>query len=361
MASSGIPVLRFLLPAVGGFALARWARLRNRTDEQTQPLPQEMLEISTNVIEYPEDNVSTVLAPGALRKELGLSAEVSSPKKCPDIRRPSPRLLKELVASMGDSPFLTLSDSNGSYHFYIHIRPGPTFHEIEKESGLSKPKLFRLFKNPYLFPFMFWSSMIGGGARVQPRESRKSMGMELTPARDPIEMSRVSMELYVPSFMPVPQSIPDSQIKFCVTMLAQTRYGHALTGSVLHVMFADQERVYFMWIGAGGGTPIIGGGLNNVLACNEYTGIWPMLRRNYCGFLTHPDVMRVTDYVLDDSNPAPIRKTKLKQLLRIVHENEGWAPYMSSLLAFPPDLWGQRVGSEVNGWWQNKKGQIKGV
>jgi hypothetical protein len=355
-------MVRFGLPLTG-LAAARWLSFSKK---EPKPLPEDMVEVEHRVVTYEPDepvmkdmeSPSAPLLLESVKEDVGLPLVLSSSKKCPTIERPTPGLLKRLVKLLGGNDCMLISDSTSSHHVYMYLVKGPTYEEIASHTGLSKKQVKQLLMRPHFYPFLFSSAMIGGGAQVEPGPSKQSVGLELTPARDPIELSRVTMELYVPSIS-MPRSHSDPTIKFCSSMLAQTRYGHALSGSVLHTLFGDNERLYFMWIGAGGGVPVIGGGLNNVVACREEIGIWPMLTKNYKGFLTHPEIMPVAYNLFDDNLSPSARAAMLAKIQRMAQANEEWQPYLASYLAVLPDAFGLRLGSSMYGHLKGKPGQTK--
>jgi|GEM_PF-4443068 len=354
--------LTLLLPSIG-LAATRLFQNKYFTPNETPSHPERLVNAREEILEYapPEQDFAVddhKLLISQLKSASGLPNNLAVAEKCPQIAVPSPNILQAIVGMVRKHGNVTLYDHSAQdahHHFYVHGERGPTYEDITKKTGLSKPKVKQMIANGTFFPMLFAFGMLGGGATIETTPSRQDVKMTLTPPGDPIVMSNVVGQTY----MSIPRE-PKSDFNFLVnSMLAQTRRGHALTGTVLHMMVADEIGINFIWIGAGGGTPFIGGKLNNYLACSRTTGIWPNLAINFNQLLTSKESMHMAHRLFSADVPDSEKTELMVALRKYSAKNEKWVPYLMSFIASGADLVGLRYGSSALGAIQGKWDQIK--
>lgn len=153
------------------------------------------------------------------------------------------------------------------------------------------PELAEMLRGcPALWPIIWGATFVAGGAQVRysqltllsmdrllrnPTNAQLMLELcktfeadaELTLSRDPVRMSGFNFR-WVGNYL-------------LIEFRAQTRYGHALSGTVLHViMVGPNGSIRLGWFGAGGTGPV-SYFFNNFLAMGYALGTWPGMIRNF--------------------------------------------------------------------------------
>ena len=105
-------------------------------------------------------------------------------------------------------------------------------------------------------------------AQLTERGELRSDGLsyiDLTMSRDPVVLG--------------PFGVVERSGSQLIAMLARTAYGHALSGSVLHIFHVSGDEIRVGWFGAGGTGPI-SRYANNYVAINTALGTWSIMIRN---------------------------------------------------------------------------------
>jgi hypothetical protein len=204
---------------------------------------------------------------------------------CPDLPvESSVHLVKGAISEVdrtGQPVNLLMSTSRG--HAYLYMENVMDWDQLPP--GSYSPNMQRrLLQSPVAFPILWLSSLGSGWSTIED----SPLTTELVERR---ASSRVSIfgkgqwpKADVVTVRSQPAYVERSEIPNPIAIHsfeAKTRAGHALTGTVLHMLIATQFGIYFCAIGASHrGTPLIGGPINNSVACNSLWGSWPTLVRN---------------------------------------------------------------------------------
>ncbi|MCX6591128.1 MAG: hypothetical protein NTZ56_06360 [Acidobacteria bacterium] len=216
----------------------------------------------------------------------------------------------------------------------------------------NSPLLARLIReNPLTYVALWGGCMIAGGAtsvryapdflagigRSETREARIAAierldaTVDLTVARDPVSLGYFTVT-----------DLPDGSM--LITMLARTNYGHALDGSVSHMMLITGSEIRVGWVGAGGSTPIISAHLNNMLAMNTGFGTWSGMIRNMRRVAANQALLEALDGL-----DAEERRKKITELIW-ASTSGGRRTFETVLLHLADPLrWASRVGRILRG------------
>jgi hypothetical protein len=186
-------------------------------------------------------------------------------------------------------------EANLSRHRYVCRFPLGNVNALAAATGTDAGEIIATVCHPAFFLNAWLLNVPFGGARIPrpiPHVLTSStalevhlMGTRTWPFADPISASQFRVQsighrFQVPLTFDRPLAVPPIAGTLLHSFLAQTLWGHALTGSVLHNLLLHDGELYALWLGAGHGPPLLGGHVNNIVACNAMLGTWPRLARN---------------------------------------------------------------------------------
>jgi hypothetical protein len=193
-------------------------------------------------------------------------------------------LIKEAISVIDSTQCaVTLLDSTARGHSYLYAE---LVVETEKVPGPKyRPRdLQKVLESAITFPIVWtsslgsgWSTIEGEGLTTKSLEEREKHKVSIFGTGKWPRADVVTVKCQLPYFDPI--DIPDPLVIH--SFEAKTRAGHALTGTVLHQLIVSPKGIYFCALGSSSkGAPIIGGVVNNSVACSHLWGSWPTLVRN---------------------------------------------------------------------------------
>jgi hypothetical protein len=204
---------------------------------------------------------------------------------CPDLPVDSTvPLVKEAIREVDKTQGpVTLLMSTKRGHAYLHVQKVMDWDELPP-IAYSPRMQRRILESPLSFPILWLSSLGSGYSTIE----TEPLTTEVVEQRGSSNVSIFGKGKWpkadVVTVRSQPPYVEKGEIPFPITIHsfeAKTRAGHALTGTVLHMLVATRMGIYFCAIGASyQGAPLIGGPINNSLACSPLWGSWPTLVRN---------------------------------------------------------------------------------
>ena len=260
---------------------------------------------------------------GVLQKYLFLPDIFNGPK-CPIITPPPvewmEKIIKQFIPDLklgkSYSAFSSKTNLMKSGHLYTHIACVGTIQNIAQTMDIPEDLVKVVMSHPAFYPLFWAGSMPYGGVIVNasgnPEFRSEVIGESrflLTKGQDPIRFT---------GHTSIPRELSSGIKSFGSYFLAQTEYGHALTGSVLHYMLVTgQGQVVCMWIGGGVGMPVVGGHLNNIVALHDGHGIWPAMVRNMTEVLKSREAFSILQAPL-------VNSSETADLKKIIHAVNQW-------------------------------------